>query len=199
MVLQSKWFAPALLAVPLFAVTNADDLVLLTIFFSQRNARAATIVLGQVVGLGALTVASILAARLAVQLPESWLPLLGLVPVGLGLKQILSFSDDEEDDAVPTTVSWWTVATITIANGSDNLGVYIPVFAVQSPLSIAVISVMFLLLTFVWCGLAAGVVRHPRWGNSVRKFADRFGPYILIGVGLWILAKHPYIQRQFLD
>lgn len=59
----------AVLAAPLFVSTNADDLLLLTIFFSQRNVRTGTIVLGQLVGLGALTLASILAARLAVQLP----------------------------------------------------------------------------------------------------------------------------------
>lgn len=189
MVLQSKWLGPAVLAVPLFVSTNADDLVLLTIFFSQRNARAAAIVVGQMIGLGALTAASILAARLAVELPESWIPSLGLVPIALGLRQIFSKSEDNQSTMQPA-LNWWSVATVTIANGSDNLGVYIPVFTVQSAGAIAVISIMFMLLTLVWCGLASNIVRHPRWGGTVRRFADRFGPYVLIAVGLWILAKH---------
>jgi cadmium resistance protein CadD (predicted permease) len=193
MVLQSKWLGPALLAIPLFASTNADDLVLLTIFFSQKNARTAAIVIGQLIGLGALTAASIVAARLAVELPESWIAVLGLVPIALGLRQIFAKSDDDEAAGLPA-VSWWGVATVTIANGSDNLGVYIPVFTVQSPAAIAVISVTFMLLTFVWCGLAANIVRHPKWGQNVRRLADRFGPYILIAVGVWIVAKHPLIQ-----
>lgn len=199
MLAASKWVGPAVLAAPLFVSTNADDLVLLTIFFSQRNARASSIVLGQVVGLGALTLASILAARLAVQLPAGWLPFLGLVPIYLGLRAILSSSDDDDDDddnATPAkpVLQWWTVAAVTIANGGDNLGVYIPVFASQSWIGITVIAVMFLLFTVLWCGLAATAVRHPTWGEKVRTVSTRFGPYVLIAVGLWIASEHPVVR-----
>ena len=175
---------PAVLAAPLFVSTNADDLVLLTIFFSQRNARASTIVLGQLVGLGALTLASILVARLAVQLPAGWIPFPGLVPIYLGLRAIL-FSSDDEDDATPAkpALQWWTIAAVTIANGGDNFGVYIPVFAAQSWIGITVIAVMFLLFTVLWCGLAATAVRHPAWGEKVRTISVRFGPWVLIACG----------------
>ena len=198
MLAASKWVGPAVLAAPLFVSTNADDLVLLTIFFSQRNARASTIVLGQVVGLGALTLASILVARLAVQLPAGWIPFLGLVPIYLGLREILSPSD-EDDDAAPAkpALHWWTVALVTIANGGDNLGVYIPVFAAQSWTGIAVIAAMFFLFTVLWCGLAASAVRHPTWGEKVRTISARFGPWVLIAVGLWILGEHPFVRTQF--
>lgn len=192
---SSKWIGPALVAAPLFVSTNADDLVLLTIFFSQRNARATSIVLGQIIGLGALTIASILAARLAVQLPAGWIPLLGLVPIYLGLRAIFSDSEDDDEGANPKpALHWWTVAAVTIANGGDNLGVYIPVFAAQSWAGITVIAAMFLLFTVLWCWLAASAVRHPTWGEKVRTFSGRFGPFVLIAVGLWILSEHPSLR-----
>ena len=197
MVMSSKWVGPAVLAAPLFVSTNADDLVLLTIFFSQRNARTSAIVIGQLVGLGALTLASILAARLAVQLPAGWIPLLGLLPIYLGLREIFSKSDDEDATAARPALHWWTITGVTIANGGDNLGVYIPVFAAQSWAGITVIAAMFLVFTVLWCGLAAAAVRHPAWGEKVRAFSSRFGPYVLIAVGLWIVSEHPFIRAWF--
>ena len=185
----------ALLSAPLFVSTNADDLVLLTIFFSQPNARAVSIVLGQVIGLGALTLASIIVARLAAQLPTGWIPLLGVVPIYLGLRQIFSPSaDDDESTGAPPALHWWTVAAVTIANGGDNLGVYIPVFAGQTIAGTIVIGVLFLIFTLLWCALAYGVVRHPACGEKVRSAAVRFGPYVLVVVGLCIAFEHPAIQ-----
>lgn len=169
--------------------------MLLTIFFSQRNARTSTIVIGQLVGLGALTIASILAARLAVQLPAGWVPFLGLVPIYLGLREVFSKSEDDDDaTAGKPALHWGAIAAITIANGGDNLGVYIPVVAAQSSAGIAVISAMFLVFTVLWCGLAAAAVRHPTWDENVRTFSTRFGPYILIAVGLWIVSEHPFVR-----
>ena len=184
--------APALLAVPLFAVTNADDLVLLTVFFANPRTRRRTVVIGQLIGIGLLTAFSILAARLALQLPEHWLPFLGLVPLALGVRQF--FSDDGDDlDPSPPAVNWWSVALVTVANGGDNLGVYIPVFAVESPAGTAIIAAMFGLLTLFWCAIAWQVTRHPRWGRQVQRVANGAAPYVLIGVGLWVIAKHPAI------
>jgi cadmium resistance protein CadD (predicted permease) len=196
MKLNPGWMTPALLAVPLFAVTNADDLVLLTIFFANPRVRAATIVIGQLVGIGALTLASILIARLAVQLPQDWIPFLGLVPVALGIRQLLSRDEDDNELKAPK-LNWWVIATITIANGGDNLGVYIPVFAAQSMVGTVIISAMFAILTFAWCGLAAGMVRHPRWGHRISSIAGTAAPYVFIAVGVWILAKHAAIQAVF--
>lgn len=111
----------------------------------------------------------------------------------LGLRQILSKIDDADEHTAPPALHWWTVALVTIANGGDNLGVYIPVFVVQPLAGTVAIATMFLLFTFLWCGLAAGIVRHPSWGERVRAVASRFGPWILIGVGLWIVSEHPLV------
>lgn len=189
---NSRLVAPALVAVPLFAVTNADDLVLLTLFFANRHNRASAIVAGQLVGIALLTLASIVLARLALQLPETWIPLLGLVPIALGIKQF--FAKEDDDAAPPSSLSWPAVALITLANGGDNLGVYVPVFATESAPAVIVIGAMFLILTLAWCGLARQIVRLPRLGQVVQRYASAISPYVLIAVGAWVLAEHPWIR-----
>jgi cadmium resistance protein CadD (predicted permease) len=190
MSLDADWLVSAGVAVPLFMATNADDLVLLMIFFADARARISTVVTGQLAGMGVLTIVSLLAARLAVQLPETWIPLLGLVPLALGFKMMRATAE-----APPAALGWWSITAITVANGSDNLGAYIPVFAVQSVVGLAVIAVMFGLLTVAWCSLAHWLVRHPAQGHKVRRVTQRFAPFVLILVGLWIMAGHPAWPR----
>ena len=177
-----------LLAALLFAATNADDLVLLTVFFAQPGARARAIVLGQLLGLGVLTGVSFIAAWLALAAPPTWLPWLGLAPLLLGLRWLFRPAGDE----IPAGLaSWRSVAVVTIANGGDNLGAYIPAFAIQPFGQKLVTAGTFLVLAFVWCALAHAAVRHPAWGPFVRRWSARLGPYVLIGLGLWIMAHHP--------
>lgn len=74
------------LAAVLFAATNADDLVLLTIFFAEPKLRPRDVVLGQLAGIGALTAISYTAAMLALAVPHGWLPWVGLVPLYIGVR-----------------------------------------------------------------------------------------------------------------
>ncbi|MFD8076742.1 cadmium resistance transporter [Streptomyces sp. NPDC059718] len=67
-------------------------------------------------------------------LPESAVPYLGLLRLALGLKaawQAWKHRDDDDGDqqaseAGPKALE---VAAVTFANGGDNIGVYVPVFA----------------------------------------------------------------------
>lgn len=47
-----------------------------------------------------------------------------------------------------------TVAAVTLANGGDNIGVYVPVFANSGTSGMVAYLVVFLALVAVWC--AAG-------------------------------------------
>jgi cadmium resistance protein CadD (predicted permease) len=177
-----------LLATVLFAATNADDLVLLIVFFAQPGCRPRQVVLGSFLGLTVLTAASFAAAWLALAAPADWLPWLGLAPVVLGLRWLFH---PHEDEAAPGGSSWRTVAVVTIANGADNLGVYIPAFAIQTFAQKVITAATFALLTFVLCGLAWTAVRHPTWGPRIRHWSAKLGPYVLIAIGLWVVAHHP--------
>ena len=77
-------------AVVMFAVTNIDDIVLLSLFFGRaRGDRAAErqVVVGQYLGFGGILVVSVLAAVGLSFLPESVLAYLGLIPLAIGVKE----------------------------------------------------------------------------------------------------------------
>src|SRR5687767_4224207 len=102
------------LAAIMFTATNADDLVLLGLFFAQPDCKPRAVVLGQLAGIGALTAISYTASTLALAVPHGWLPWIGILPLYLGVRWLRK---KEENDAPPIAGTWWAVAGITMANG----------------------------------------------------------------------------------
>lgn len=181
-----------ILAVVVFATTNVDDLVLLTAFFSDAGARPRAIVLGQLVGMGVLVGASAAAAFGAMALPAPWVALTGAVPLVMGVRKVLKLrSPPAVDDAAPTSTlrdssRVLTVAAVTIANGGDNVGVYIPLFASHPSATPAYVAV-FGVMTVVWCGAAWSLVRSEAVGARIRRFGRVVLPVVLIAIGLHVL------------
>ncbi len=98
---------------------------------------------------------------------------------------------DEKQGAQADSTLWWSVAGITMANGADNLGVYIPAFSMQSGGQKVLTGLVFLLLTLVWCAAAWYAARHPKWGPMLSRIFSRAAPFVLMGIGFWIMAHHP--------
>lgn len=76
-------------AAGVFAGTDVDDLVVLTVLFLTARAtgrpRPWQIWVGQYLGIGVLVTVSALAALGPTLVPDRWVGLLGLVPLGLGV------------------------------------------------------------------------------------------------------------------
>ncbi|WP_420709010.1 cadmium resistance transporter [Streptomyces sp. NRRL B-1140] len=148
-------------AAGLFAVTNIDDILILSLFFAQgagHHGSARRIVIGQYLGFAAiLAVALAVAAAFgATFLPESAIPYLGLLTLALGFKaawQVWQHRDDEDDEPESTEggPKALEVAAVTFANGGDNIGVYVPVFATAGIGGMTVYTIVFLVLVAVWC------------------------------------------------
>lgn len=193
-------FAQLGVAVLVFVSTNVDDIFLLAAFFADKKLKGRLVVLGQCLGIGVLVAISCLVAWLALALPDGWISLLGLVPLYLGVRQIKSLwsvSDDcEEDDEIQLQEQQMeqglhsqimAVAGVTIANGGDNLGVYIPMFA-SSMGSIPLFVAVFAAMTLVWCLLGYALVNNRVFGHLIRKYGHKILPVVLILLGLDILS-----------
>ncbi|WP_436501960.1 cadmium resistance transporter [Actinokineospora sp. HUAS TT18] len=173
----------------MFAVTNIDDLVLLAVFFGQtgRNrAAAARVVAGQFLGFAAILAVSVLGALGAGLLPESAIRYLGLLPLALGLKAAWALWRGGDDEPAPAA-GLWQVAAVTFANGGDNIGVYVPVFAVAGVGGMTGYIVVFLIGTAVWCALGWFLAGHPVVAKVLSRWGHLVLPVVLVGIGLVIL------------
>ena len=180
------------IAVVVFVSTNLDDLFLLLMFFSNRNFRARHVILGQVTGIGLLTLASILCASASVLLPSRGLALLGILPLALGLGQLYRRIRPGEkranEDLSARRSNFLFVFAVTLSHGADNLAVYIPLFATISPVARGVTFAIFMILTGVWCALSYGLVRHPLVAQLLQRIGPWSRPFVLIALGIWILS-----------
>ena len=187
------------LALSVFVATDIDDLLLLAAFFGDRRLSPRSIVAGQFAGIAMLVLVSALGARLAFASPPGWGALLGLVPLGMGLMALKNLRNDDADDEVEDGLAaerraeqrvhsqLLAVALVTIANGGDNLGAYIPLFA-RNPDNITLYTLLFGAMTALWCALAWWLVRHRRAGLVFQRYGSAALSFVLIALGLVILA-----------
>jgi cadmium resistance protein CadD (predicted permease) len=178
-----------------FAVTNVDDIVVLTALFATAGRGGpgrSQIVLGQYMGIAALVALSAIAAIGLLVVPDRWVGLLGLVPIALGVRGLLAAREARNDDggrrlAAPVR-DMLGVAGVTIANGADNISIYTPLFRQAGAGGLAVYAVVFAVLVAVWC--AAGSLLAGR--QPIVALLDRAGhwlvPVVFIVIGLIIVA-----------
>lgn len=190
-------------AVGLFAATNIDDIVVLTVLFlaSTRGALPGwKVVAGQYLGFITLVALSVIAAAGLTLVPDQWVGFLGLVPLGIGvygLIRTLRRRGGDDDDDAPTIRAGGLlgVAGITIANGADNISLYTPVFR-TSPIPDTVITIIvFLVLVAVWCLVARLVGTNKTVTEALEKIEHWLVPAVFIGLGLYILLGSGVIPR----
>jgi cadmium resistance protein CadD (predicted permease) len=196
-------FSIALIAIGAFVSTNLDDLFLLASLFVDSEFRTLPVVVGQFLGMSFLVVISILAAFFAMAIQTKWIPLLGLIPLLLGISRLCGLFK-----RVPGTTltrrngpeffgkeqlrfrwarSETALATLlTVANGGDNLTVYIPLFSIQRAF-IPLFVIIFLMMTGLWCLLGYSITGHKLFGSDLKRYGRLAVPFILIGIGLNVL------------
>ena len=194
-----------------FVATNIDDIIILLLFFSQvdANLRRQHIVVGQYLGFTFLIVASLPGYFGGLIVPREWIGFLGLLPIAIGVKQLISRekdttqvqtvnSDRSYASASNPIVSFlssilnpqtYKVAAVTVANGGDNISIYIPLFAGSKLASLAVTLAVFFFMVGVWCAIAYLLTRQPTIAYVLARYGDRVVPFVLIGLGLLIMYE----------
>lgn len=179
-----------------FAATDIDDIVILTLFFvaarTTGRPRPWQIVAGQYVGIGALALASAVVAAGLLVVPDPWTGLLGLLPIVLGVRALRRSDEDDTPTVVTGTLG---VAGVTIANGADNVAVYVPVFRALGVADSAVFLLVFALLIALWCAVGAWLGGHPRVVRLVERAGHWLVPTIFIGIGVVILVSSGVLGR----
>jgi cadmium resistance protein CadD (predicted permease) len=178
-------------AAVVFVSTDMDDLALLAGWFSDPKYKTSHILLGQLLGIGALVAISVALGLMGFFLPRPALGALGVLPIGVGLMRLMRPQNESGEDAVGSaTASVLSVGSVTLAHGSDNLAIYVPFFAAAPTVfEMATIVVVFLVMTVAWVALARWFARHPLWGGSVQRWGRRVVPWLLILLGAGIIYE----------
>lgn len=184
------------LAIGLFVATNIDDIFVLLGFYADPKFKSRQIVLGQYLGITVLFSVSIVASLIALVVARTYVGILGLIPIAMGLKQLWELhqgSDADDDELESKTLTSGrnnilAVSAITIANGGDNISIYTPFFATRSILEIALVGMVFAVMTAMWLFISHWLVNHRAIGEPVRRCGYRVVPYVFVALGIFIIC-----------
>jgi cadmium resistance protein CadD (predicted permease) len=189
------------IAMSAFAATNIDDIFVLMLFFSSLTFPVRQVILGQYIGIGLLVSISALGSFISLVIPTYIIGLLGIAPIAIGAKKLLTLRKKNESnpkskskeavqDKKNNDLAFAAVAAVTFSNGGDNIGVYTPLFAKYSTASqITTLSTIFMGMTAIWCIAAYYLVNHPLTASKIRRIGHIILPFVLIGLGLYILSE----------
>ncbi|HEY4929426.1 MAG TPA: cadmium resistance transporter [Acidimicrobiales bacterium] len=175
-----------------FVVTNVDDFVLLTALFvtvGRGGPSNRQIVAGQYLGMALLVTASALAALGLSTVPERWIGLLGLIPIGLGLRGLsVARRTPAGDDMRAAVTGMAGVAALTISDGADNVSVYIPLFRQAGAGVTGTYVLVFAVLVGVWCAVARAVAARRQLIAVIEHVGHWLVPLVYIAIGIRIVV-----------
>lgn len=200
-----------------FLITNIDDLFVLVTFFAEASTSqtltSLKITLGQYVGFTVIIVISMIGFGVSLALPSEPIGFLGLLPLVLGIWKLLGllFAKNDTNDGEAETSkiagmkSVLKVSGITIMNGGDNIGTYIPLFSQTKGAEIAIYVVIYYILLGALCFVASLVMKQKRILRLAETYMQWLIPFLYVGLGVYIVAKsscYPWsiehIDHQFL-
>ena len=182
--------------------TSIDYLIILMVIFGSVNRKERRLVYwGDLLGTSVLVAASLVMAFILGFVPQEWLlGLLGIIPVLMGLRLLIS-GESDDDEAVESQMKKrrniiMNVAIITIATcGTDNIGIYVPIFAQSTVQTLAVILITFFFMLSLFCYVGYLLIKIPK----VAEILERYGMYITaivyIGLGLYIMFESGTVQH----
>lgn len=91
----------------------------------------------------------------------------------------------------------YKVAAVTVANGGDNIGIYIPLFAGYSLASLLVVIFIFLLMKTIWYIMAALLARQTIVADILSRYGKKIMPFFLIILGLYIMYERGTFDLLF--
>lgn len=173
----------------------------MVIFGSVNRKERWLVYWGDLLGTSVLVAASLVLAFILGFVPQEWvLGLLGIIPVLMGLRLLIS-GESDDDEVVESQMKKqrniiMNVAIITIATcGADNIGIYVPIFAQSTAQTLTVILITFFFMLSLFCYVGYLLIKIPK----VAEILERYGMYITaivyIGLGLYIMFESGTVQH----
>lgn len=194
--------------------TTFDDNIYLTGFFSEvnRTFRPKHVAVGELVGFSVLLAISLLGFAVGLVVSSEWIGLLGVLPILIGfnnLREHFNSSDEAEYDKKQNKLKYakargfesrrltlwqilrdrqtYDVSAVTISNGGNNLGIYIPLFASLSFSKILLTIPVLYGFVITWLLLSFHLTRAPGIAFVLSRYGRLFFPFVLMWLGFRIL------------
>ena len=179
--------ATLLTSVFAYISTNIDDIVVLMILLAQaEKSTKGKLAAGHFLGVGILTAMSLLGALGLQNLPLNYVGILGLVPIFLGIRA-WRHGENSTEASAHGTVNLMSMAMITLGNGADNLGLYIPLFTGFSGPERVCAAAVFAIMTALWLRLADALAELPVFKDRIIKFKPVLIPAVFVLLGVYII------------
>jgi cadmium resistance protein CadD (predicted permease) len=173
-----------------FAATNIDGFVVLTLLFTRSNGEKTwQIVAGTYVGSFLLLFVSLLVSRILANVPSYWVGVIGLVVLTYGIHGLRSVTIAEARMARPKarSHSFWSAIGLTLADGGDNVSVYIPLMHQMAFAESMAVVLEYVVLIGILCLISRKLAYHMSQVAALQRIARPAVPIALIVVGTVIL------------
>ncbi|KAK0389217.1 hypothetical protein NLU13_2792 [Sarocladium strictum] len=195
-----------------FAITNIDDIFVLVTFFAEASTSDTLtplkIAIGQYLGFSVIIIISMAGYGASFLFDPEPIGFLGLLPVSLGVWKLMGLVFKDMDappaklGAKTSLKAIATVASVTLMNGGDNIGTYIPLFSQAKGAEIAVYIVVYYILLGIWILAAWLIMRERHVVYLAQRYARRFVPFLYVGLGIFIIISsecYPWSIKQIND
>jgi cadmium resistance protein CadD (predicted permease) len=108
---------------------------------------------------------------------------------------VRSYKNDGQSDAVAEGAAQehikvvFSASALMIANGGDTIAVFAPLFAETELGGVPVLILGYLATAVSLSFLAGYVCVFPNLSKPLKKYGARVAPYIMIGIGIYILLN----------
>ena len=178
-----------------FVATNLDNLVLLVVMLGADAQNRAAVILGFLAAAICVLCLSAIGAVIGANLDPGLIGYLGLAPLLMGIYLLYKlFRGDKPDD--PSTgdsnsggqVSGLLGSFLLMSsNSGDSVAIFFPLLAESGRDALLWIVSTFLLCALLWAALAWGIADQPRIARRIEKVGEKLVPWIMIGMGVYIL------------
>ena len=179
-----------------YVATNMDNFILLAALLARYRRQSINVVAGYFTCMLILVIVGFGISEIANYVPIRYLGLLGVVPIYIGVVELVRIYRGKEETAVATEPSldsnrrtFLTTLTSQLGNGTDTILIFGILFADSTPAAdtLIIFTLAAMAITFVLVAMYA--VRHPTVGSVISRYAHHILPFILIIVGVYVLAN----------
>ena len=179
-----------------YAATNMDNFILLVALLARYRNHTSYVVAAYLASMLIFGLVGLLIGKAANIAPVEYLGLLGIVPISIGAVELIQLRRGKEKVTLAKEISvdgsqkaFMTTLSSQLANGADTIVVFGVLFIDSLPSAdiLTILTLAAMGAVFVFVGIYA--VRHPALCEWIDRYAHRVMPFVLIIVGVYIVAN----------